>query len=103
MKSERMAFRVSEATTTLGISRSKMYGLIKRGQVRVVYVGEVMRVRVQDLEAYLDGQQRLEVTEQTSLFRPEEGAVRSREWQGGCWPSAFRFRRWVPHYASAEH
>ena len=30
-----------------------MYGLIKQGKVRTVLVGDVMRVRVSDLEIYL--------------------------------------------------
>ena len=49
----RLALRVGEAATALSISRSKMYGLIAAGKVRAVLVGEVMRVRVSDLEAFL--------------------------------------------------
>jgi excisionase family DNA binding protein len=49
----RLALRVGEAADALSISRSKMYGLIKVGKVRAVLVGDVMRIRVSDLEAYL--------------------------------------------------
>ena len=50
----RLALRVTEAASTLGISRSKMYGLIRTGQVRSILVGDVMRVRVSDLTDYLE-------------------------------------------------
>jgi excisionase family DNA binding protein len=49
----RLALRIGEAAAALSISRSKMYGLIKRGKVRTVLVGDVMRIRVSDLENYL--------------------------------------------------
>ncbi len=49
----RLALRIGEAAAALSISRSKMYGLIKGGHVRSVLVGDVMRVRVCDLENYL--------------------------------------------------
>lgn len=51
----RLALRVGEAADAVSISRSKMYGLIKAGKVRAVLVGDVMRVRMCDLEAYLNG------------------------------------------------
>jgi excisionase family DNA binding protein len=51
--SPRLALRIGEAAAALSISRSKMYGLIKRGKVRTVLVGDVMRIRVSDLENYL--------------------------------------------------
>ena len=49
----RLALRVTEAAAALAISRSKMYGLIAEGKVRAVLVGDVMRVRVRDLDLYL--------------------------------------------------
>ena len=50
----RLALRVSEAAATLGIGRSKMYGLIRAGKVRSTMVGDVIRIRVSDLHAYLE-------------------------------------------------
>ncbi len=50
----RLALRISEAAAMLGIGRSKMYGLIRAGKVRSILVGDVMRIRVCDLSAYLE-------------------------------------------------
>ena len=50
----KLALRIGEAASALSISRSKMYGLIKAGKVGSVLVGDVMRVRVCDLEKYLE-------------------------------------------------
>lgn len=49
-----LALRVDEAAAALSISRSKMYGLLQQGKVKSVKVGEVMRVRLRDLETFLD-------------------------------------------------
>lgn len=50
----KLALRVGEAASALSISRSKMYGLIRTGKVGAVLVGDVMRVRMCDLEKYLE-------------------------------------------------
>ena len=46
--------RASEVASTLNISRSFAYQLLETGQMPTVRMGHALRVRVQDLEAYIE-------------------------------------------------
>jgi excisionase family DNA binding protein len=51
---ESFLFTVQEAAQALKMSRSKVYGLIKEGQLHSVKIGGSRRLRKQDLLAYVD-------------------------------------------------
>ena len=51
---ESFLFTVQEAAQVLKMSRSKVYGLIKDGQLHSVKIGGSRRLRKQDLLAYVD-------------------------------------------------
>jgi excisionase family DNA binding protein len=51
---ESFLFTVQEAAQALKMSRSKVYGLIKDGQLHSVKIGGSRRLRKQDLLAYVD-------------------------------------------------
>ena len=51
---ESFLFTVQEAAQVLKMSRSKVYGLIKEGQLHSVKIGGSRRLRKQDLVAYVD-------------------------------------------------
>jgi excisionase family DNA binding protein len=44
----------TDAATRLAVSRSLIYKLLKRGDLRAVYVGRLPRIDPADLEAFLD-------------------------------------------------
>jgi excisionase family DNA binding protein len=46
--------KASDVATTLNISRSFAYLLLETGQLPTVRIGRTLRVRVQDLEAYIE-------------------------------------------------
>ena len=50
---EVLAVRIGEAARLLSISRSKMYALIRQGQVPAVKIGDSLRVPIADLETWL--------------------------------------------------
>jgi len=47
--------RVTEAAERLGVSRATLYGLIAKGEIRVVRLGRSIRVPWQELERLADG------------------------------------------------
>jgi hypothetical protein len=51
---ESFLFTVQEAAQALKMSRSKVYGLIKEGQLHSVKIGGSRRLRKQDLLDYVD-------------------------------------------------
>lgn len=53
---ERLLVRPHEAGDMLGVSRSKAYELIARGELPVVRVGKSVRVPVDRLRAWIDQQ-----------------------------------------------
>jgi excisionase family DNA binding protein len=48
----KLLFTVEEAAECLGIKRTKMYALIKAGEIDTVQVGRLRRVRLAELESY---------------------------------------------------
>lgn len=51
----KLAYKINEAATAVGISRSKLYQLIAAGELRKTRVGGRSVIRAADLEALLDG------------------------------------------------
>ena len=54
---DNLLLRVPEVAHRLGVSRAKVYELISAGRLRSVRIDGCRRVRVSDLEAYVDGLQ----------------------------------------------
>jgi excisionase family DNA binding protein len=52
---DNLLLRVPEVAHRLGVSRAKVYELISAGRLRSVRIDGCRRVRVSDLEAYVDG------------------------------------------------
>lgn len=50
----KLAYSVKEAAAMIGVSRAKLYDLIRRGLVRATKIDGCTRVRPAALEAYLD-------------------------------------------------
>jgi excisionase family DNA binding protein len=50
---EKALYRPSEAAEVLGLSRSKVYELISRGNLPSVHVGHSVRVRAEDLAEWI--------------------------------------------------
>ena len=49
-------FRAEELAQRLGISRSKAYQLMASGELPVIKIGRLLRVRAVDLDAWLERQ-----------------------------------------------
>ena len=49
----KLLFTVEEAAECLGIKRTKMYALIKTGEIDTIQVGRLRRVRLAALESYV--------------------------------------------------
>ncbi len=49
----RLAYRVSEAAEMMGISRSKMYELVKRGVVPSFRIDGILLISVRSLEEWI--------------------------------------------------
>jgi excisionase family DNA binding protein len=49
---------VPEAARLLGVSRSMVYVLIRRGDLRVRRIGSLARIRPEDLQKYIDGDEK---------------------------------------------
>jgi excisionase family DNA binding protein len=49
-----LLLRVEEAADRLGIARTMMFGLVRKGEVQSVRVGRLRRVPVACLEEYVD-------------------------------------------------
>jgi excisionase family DNA binding protein len=47
-------FSPSEAARYMSLSRSMVYKLIREGKLPIVRIGGVIRIRVQDIEAFFD-------------------------------------------------
>ena len=45
-----------ELSQILGVSRSLTYKLLQHGEIRSIKIGKCVRVRVEDLEAFLEQQ-----------------------------------------------
>jgi excisionase family DNA binding protein len=58
MAEERLAYRINEAAATLGISRSKAYGLINAGKLPVIRIGATMRIPAEALREWVRKQAR---------------------------------------------
>ena len=54
MDPDRMLYRVEEAAAVLALSRHRLYELIRSGELRTVKIGNLRRVPVQSLVAYVD-------------------------------------------------
>ena len=50
---ERMLLRIPEVADRLTLSRSKVYELIRSGDLPSVQIGRVRRVRLHDLESFV--------------------------------------------------
>ena len=48
------AYRIPEVAEHLSISRSKVYELLKSGELRSVHIDRSRLVRARDLQAYVD-------------------------------------------------
>ena len=53
---DRKAYSVAEATTTLGISRTTLYELIKVGQITTYSIGSKTLITAQALDDFVDFQ-----------------------------------------------
>ena len=58
---DRLVLKVEEAAKMLGISRTKAYELVKQGVIPSMKIGEVKRIRIADLEAFVREGSRTEV------------------------------------------
>ena len=54
MDPDRMLYRVEEAAAVLALSRHRLYELIRSGELPTVKIGNLRRVPVQSLVAYVD-------------------------------------------------
>ncbi len=52
----RLLYRPAEAAEAIGVSRSRMYELISKGEVPSIRVGGVVRAPVDSLRAWIDKQ-----------------------------------------------
>jgi len=52
----KLLYRVTEAADALGVSRSKAYELIKRGEIPAIRVGASTRIPVDGLREWIDRQ-----------------------------------------------
>jgi excisionase family DNA binding protein len=51
---DKLLYRVTEAGECLGVSRSKVYLLIRSGALPSVRIGGARRIRASDLQGYVD-------------------------------------------------
>ena len=51
---QKLLLSIPEAGRMLGISRSKCYDLLRSGHLPSVYIGRSRRIRVKDLERFID-------------------------------------------------
>lgn len=51
---DRLLVKPAELAAALGLSRSLVYQLIASGQLRAVRIGRAVRVRVDDLEEFIE-------------------------------------------------
>jgi excisionase family DNA binding protein len=51
---QKLLVSIPEAGRILGISRSKLYDLLRSGNVPSVYIGRSRRIRIKDLESFTD-------------------------------------------------
>ncbi len=52
---DRMLYRVDEAAAVLALSRHRLYELIRSGELPTVKIGNLRRIPVQSMVAYVDG------------------------------------------------
>jgi excisionase family DNA binding protein len=57
-KSEPRLLTPDDCAKTLAVSRSMIYALLKRGDIRAVYIGRLPRVEPAELERYIEGSRR---------------------------------------------
>ncbi len=69
---ERLLLRPSEVAEALGVSRTKAYELIARGELPSVRVGHSLRVSADDLAAWI---QRLRETEFSGEETPASSGI----------------------------
>lgn len=53
---EKLLLRPDEAAMAIGVGRSKLYALIAAGKVPAIRVGNVLRVPLDDLRQWIEGQ-----------------------------------------------
>ncbi len=51
---DKLIYRIPEVAKHLSISRSKVYELLKSGELRSVHIDRTRLVRARDLQAYVD-------------------------------------------------
>ena len=51
---DKLLYRIPEVAEHLSISRSKVYELLKSGELRSVHIDRTRLVRARDLQAYVD-------------------------------------------------
>lgn len=51
---QKLLLSIPEAGRMLGISRSKCYDLLRSGHLPSVYIGRSRRIRIKDLEHFID-------------------------------------------------
>ena len=51
---QKLLLSIPEAGRMLGISRSKCYDLLRSGHLPSVYIGRSRRIRIKDLERFID-------------------------------------------------
>ena len=56
---DKLLYRIPEVAEHLSISRSKVYELLKSGELRSVHIDRTPRIRARDLQAYVDSRQPL--------------------------------------------
>jgi excisionase family DNA binding protein len=50
----KLLFTIDEASEILGLSRTRVYGLIEAGDLKVFRLGKAVRIHRPELEAWLD-------------------------------------------------
>ena len=52
---DRLLLRINEVAHILGIGRTSVYELVAKGELPVVRIGRSVRIRLLDLETWVDG------------------------------------------------
>jgi excisionase family DNA binding protein len=54
----------------LQVSKAQAYNLLKRGEIPVIRIGSLVRVRPQDLKAYIESKARQMISDEAAAKKP---------------------------------
>ena len=82
---DKLLARPDEAAEAIGVSRATVYGLIKRGELRSVRIGDSVRVPVEELQKWVSRKRKQQagVARERETRRP---AARTEALDGGTVP-----------------